>query len=162
MGPHSSPLLPRTHLPLLKYWYLGDEESGRKSTPIGSMLVPQPGPLQVFPSLHTFTHALCPLAPLGQPSGLPAQLARLSSGKASCLVPVPPGIHLSPSHLAPAPTPVSQVTHPRGWARTAAACPSCMGAGAGLRRGWEEAPGVPGGLEPTVPLVVPSESELGL
>lgn len=75
-----------------------------KSTPIGSMLVPQPGPLQVFPSLHTFTPALCPLAPLGQPSGLPAQLACLSSGKASCLVPVPPGIHLSLSHLAPAPT----------------------------------------------------------
>lgn len=117
--------------------------------PLAQCWFPTPGPSRCYP-VFTPSHLLCPLAPLGQPSGLPAaQLACLSSGKASCLLPVPSGIHLSPSHLAPAPTPVSQVTHPRGWGRTATACPSCMGGGAGLRRGWEEAPWVPGGLEPT-------------
>ena len=61
MGPHRSPLLPRTHLPLLKYWYLGDEESGRKSRPIGSMLVPQPGaPPGVSPSSQCHTCSLSP------------------------------------------------------------------------------------------------------
>lgn len=156
VGPHHNPLLPRTHLPLLKYWYLGDEESGRKSRPIGSMLVPHPRPLQVFPSLHTFTSALSPrpTRPAIRPPSSPACMSLLWEGLmlTTCPIrysPVPPGIHLSLSHLAPAPTPMSQATHPRGWGRTATACPSCMGVGAGLRRGWEEAPWVPGGLEPT-------------
>ena len=61
MGPHRSPLLPRTHLPLLKYWYLGDEESGRKSRPIGSMLVPQPrAPPGVSHSSQCHTCSLSP------------------------------------------------------------------------------------------------------
>lgn len=174
--PHCGPLLHGAHLPLLKFWYLEDEDSGRKARPVGlaQCWFPSPRPLPAVTTggrslgvsnLHALTPALRPLPLLGQPrrASQPSS-QRLSSGKASCSVPVPPGIHLSPSHLAPAPNPVSQGTHPRGWGRTAAACPSCTGVGQRLRRGWEKAPGFLGVWRPQShsPPVGPSESELGL
>lgn len=123
--------------------------------PLAQCWFPTSGPSTCFP-VFTPSHLLCPLAPLGQPSGLPAQLACLSSGKASCLLPVPSGIHLShqvftclrPTLPQPPPVCPRSLTLEAGGEPQHLVLPAWEG-GAGLRRGWEEAPWVPGGLEPT-------------
>ena len=140
VGPHHNPLLPRTHLPLLKYWYLGDEESGRKSRPIGSMLVPHPRPLQVFPSLHTCS--------VPSPHWASHQASQQPSLHVSPLG-RPHAYYLShPTLPQPPPQCPRSLTLEAGGEPQQLVLPAWAG-GAGLRRGWEEAPWVPGGLEPT-------------
>lgn len=98
------PHLPRSHPPLLKFWYLEDSESGRKAGLMASSRpyptpFPREGPsraqvLPTFPPFHLLSSPSSARPTPGPPS--PAPLAPQAS----------PAQDLS--HLTPTPTPVSE------------------------------------------------------